>query len=207
MGAILIEDLLPVGGDVVYSTSTAYEEPPLPYRRPRPLALLFALLFAVATRAGSISAPLSASGLPWGDRVARDLALKVAVESLDRAAGAPFRERDRVAFRFQVSEVETDAPLPGLRPEAWMAPLRDGETVDPAACVREREVASGWTLVKGPSLDLDLREEAGGTYEAVTRLGRPGRYEVAFFLGSPRLVHCFEVEVRPASRLSGVLGP
>jgi hypothetical protein len=36
-------------------------------------------------------------------------------------------------------------------------------------------------------------------------MGRPGRYGVAFFLGSPRLVHCFEVEVQPAGR-SGI-GP
>ncbi|MES1244865.1 MAG: hypothetical protein ABUT39_24870 [Acidobacteriota bacterium] len=155
-----------------------------PYLRQGPLALLFAAAL-LASRAEAISTPRLSSDLPWGDRVSRDLSLQVAVEPLDRELGGPFRERDRVAFRFRVSEVGSDDPLPGLRPAAWMAPLRTGETVDPGAC-----------LAGGPR--LALREEAGGTYEAVARLGRPGRYEVAFFLGSPRLVHCFEVEVLPA---------
>ena len=153
----------------------------MPYRRPA-LILAVALL---ASQAQAISTPRLSSNLPWGDRVSRDLALQVMIEPLDRSLGSPFRERDRVAFRFRISEVDTDVPLPGLRPAAWMAPLRTGEIVDPGACVTQ-----------GPA--LALREGAGGTYEAVTRLGRPGRYEVAFFLGSPRLVHCFEVEVLPA---------
>lgn len=36
-----------------------------------------------------------------------------------------------------------------------------------------------------------------GIYEGVTRLG-PGRYEVVFLLGAPRILHCFQVDVRPA---------
>lgn len=155
----------------------------MPYRRPA-LLLAAALL---ASQAQAISTPRRLSSLPWGDRVSRDLALQVMIEPLDRSLGSPFRERDRVAFRFRVSEVGSDVPLPGLRPAAWMEPLREGEEVEPGECPSE---------AKGPA--LALREGAGGTYEAVTRLGRPGRYEVAFFLGSPRLVHCFEVEVLPA---------
>lgn len=153
----------------------------MPYHRP---ALLLAAVL-LASQADAISTPRLSSGLPWGDRVSRDLALQVMVEPLDGALGGPFRERDRVAFRFRVSEVGTDLPLPGLRPEAWLAPLQDGEALEPGACVAQ-----------GPM--LPLREGAQGTYEAVTRLGRAGRYEVAFYLGSPRLVHCFEVEVLPA---------
>ena len=177
----------------------------MPYRCPRPLACLLVVLSLAAVRPVRVSAlsePLPAAVfLPWSERVARDFVLQVAVQPLGRAADGPLRERDRVAFRFRVSEVETGSPLRGLRPAAWMAPLAAGETVDPGACVREMEEDLGWTLVKGPSLDLDLREGAGGTYESVTRLGRPGRYEIAFYLGTPRLVHCFEVEVRPAGRL------
>ena len=159
----------------------------MPYRRQGPLALLFSAAL-LASQAGAISTPRLSSGLPWGDRVARDLSLQVAVEPLDRALGSPFRERDRVALRFRVSELGSDVPLPGLRPAAWLEPLQDGEAVDPGACLRETQGAP-----------LALREAARGTYEAVARLGRPGRYEVAFFLGSPRLVHCFEVEVLPAN--------
>jgi hypothetical protein len=176
----------------------------LPYRCPRPLACLLVVLSLSLSpvRVSALSAPLPAAvSLPWSERVARDFVLEVAVEPLGRPADGPLRERDRMVFRFRVSEVETGSPLRGLRPAAWMAPLAVGETVDPGACVREMEGELGWTLVKGPSLDLDLREGAGGTYEAVTRLGRPGRYEVAFYLGTPRLVHCFEVEIRPAGRL------
>jgi YVTN family beta-propeller protein len=39
--------------------------------------------------------------------------------------------------------------------------------------------------------DRSLREAAGGVLEASVRLPEPGAYDVAFFLGSPRLVHCF----------------
>lgn len=151
------------------------------YRRP---ALLLAVVF-LASQAEAISTPRLSPDLPWGDRVARELSLQVAVQPLDRALGSPFRERDRVALRFRVSEVGSDVPLPGLRPAAWLAPLQDGQSVAAGECVAD-----------GPP--LPLREGTGGTYEAVTRLGRAGRYEVAFFLGSPRLVHCFEVEVLPA---------
>lgn len=44
-------------------------------------------------------------------------------------------------------------------------------------------------------VDRSLKERSPGVYETVARLGSPGRYEVALFLDSPRLTHCFEVEV------------
>src|SRR5206468_1820387 len=34
-----------------------------------------------------------------------------------------------------------------------------------------------------------------GEFETTVRLRRPGRYDVAFFLDAPRVVHCFEVSV------------
>jgi hypothetical protein len=36
-----------------------------------------------------------------------------------------------------------------------------------------------------------------GSYETVAKLRGPGRYELAFLLDSPRVVHCFQVEVLP----------
>lgn len=146
----------------------------------------------------AISEPLPPL-LAWGDRVAPDgIELQVAVAPVGRA----LRERDRVTFRFRVAD-EAGRPIPGLRPAAWMEPLAPGQSVDPMACVREVETGSGWKLIKAPVLlDLDLRErERPGTYEAPARMGRPGRYGVKFFLGAPRLVHCFEIEVRPAGRV------
>lgn len=157
--------------------------------------VLLAILAPVPVSAISQSLP---SVLPWGDRVVRDgIELQVAVAPEGRA----FKERDRVTFRFRVAD-EAGRPMPGLRPAAWLEPLAPGQSVDPAACVREMETGAGWELVKAPALlDLDLREgERAGTYEAFARMGRPGRYGVAFFLGSPRLVHCFEVEVQPSGR-------
>ena len=153
---------------------------------------LFILLVPVKLAGISESLP---SVLPWGDRIARDgIELKVAVAP----EGRPLRERDRVTFRFEVAD-EAGRPMAGLRPAVWMEPLAAGQTVDPASCVRELETGAGWELVKAPArLDLDLQEgESAGAYEARVRMGRPGRYGVAFFLGSPRLVHCFEVEIQP----------
>jgi hypothetical protein len=165
------------------------------------LPLVCALTLGGTRSATAISEPLASSAsVPWGDRLVREgISLQVAVEPLQgRSEG--LRARDRVAFRFRISDVETGRPLAGLRPAAWMQPLAAGESVDPQACVREMEGAAGWELVRPPSLDrLDLglsERQRPGTYEAVARLGRPGRYEVAFYSGAPRLVHCFEVEVR-----------
>lgn len=160
------------------------------------VALSLAILAPLRVSAISQSIPTL---LPWGDRVVRDgIELQVAVAPEGRA----LRERDRVTFRFRIAD-EAGRPIAGLRPAAWMEPLAPGQSVDPMACVREVETGSGWKLVKAPVLlDLELREgERAGTYEALARMGRPGRYGVAFFLGSPRLVHCFEVEVRPAGRV------
>ncbi len=161
-------------------------------------ALLLAVLRPLPVAA--ISQSLGASGLPWGDRIEREgLTLKIEFEPVRRGGGAPLREGDRVAFRFQLAD-EAGQPLGGLRPTVWLDRLEAGETVDPVRCIEEVEGIAGWTLVREPVLDLDVREESRpGTYETVARLAGPGRYEVAFFLGSPRLAHCFEVEVSSRS--------
>lgn len=44
-------------------------------------------------------------------------------------------------------------------------------------------------------VDRSLKEAKPGSYETVARLPRPGRYQVAFFLDSPRAVHCFPLTV------------
>jgi YVTN family beta-propeller protein len=44
-------------------------------------------------------------------------------------------------------------------------------------------------------IDNSLEEQSPGIYETTARLRRPGTYDVAFFLDSPRAIHCFEVEV------------
>lgn len=50
-------------------------------------------------------------------------------------------------------------------------------------------------------VDRSLRERSPGVYETTARLPRAGLYDVAFFLNTPRVVHCFEVAVTPSPEL------
>jgi hypothetical protein len=51
-------------------------------------------------------------------------------------------------------------------------------------------------------VDRSLRERSRpGSYETAAKLRRPGRYEVAFFLDAPRIVHCFAATVEPDPEL------
>ena len=43
----------------------------------------------------------------------------------------------------------------------------------------------------------NLRETEPGIYSTNVNLARSGRYDVAFLLDSPRIVHCFETSVKP----------
>jgi hypothetical protein len=52
-------------------------------------------------------------------------------------------------------------------------------------------------------VDASLRETAPGVYETAVTLRRPGAYELAFFLDSPRLVHCFPLTVAENRELAG----
>lgn len=45
------------------------------------------------------------------------------------------------------------------------------------------------------AVDRSLKERSPGAYETVAELRRPGVYDVAFFLDSPRTIHCFQVQV------------
>jgi YVTN family beta-propeller protein len=51
-------------------------------------------------------------------------------------------------------------------------------------------------------VDKSLRERAPGVYSAVAKLRGPGIHTVAFLLDSPRIVHCFEVNVEPDPTLN-----
>ncbi|HYU32839.1 MAG TPA: hypothetical protein VEW48_11810 [Thermoanaerobaculia bacterium] len=135
----------------------------------------------------------SLSGIPWLQRVVRDgISLQVDLESLARRGDGAFREKDRVAVRLRISDVNTGLPLDGLDPVAWLGAAPAGGGMDPERCPAEaQEVAAEGT-------PESLRETSQpGTYETIARLGRPGRYELVFFVGTPRLIHCFQVEVQP----------
>lgn len=47
------------------------------------------------------------------------------------------------------------------------------------------------------AVDRSLRERGPGRYETTVTLRKAGRYDVAFFVDSPRMVRCFEVTVAP----------
>jgi hypothetical protein len=51
-------------------------------------------------------------------------------------------------------------------------------------------------------VDRSLRERSPGVYETIARIPRPGLYDVVFFVNSPRVIHCFEVEVAPNPELA-----
>jgi YVTN family beta-propeller protein len=44
-------------------------------------------------------------------------------------------------------------------------------------------------------IDRSLQEIRPGVYQTAVKLRRPGRYDLAFFLDSPRLIHCFSLNV------------
>jgi YVTN family beta-propeller protein len=46
-------------------------------------------------------------------------------------------------------------------------------------------------------LDRSLRETEPGVFSIRTKVPAAGRYDVAFFLNEPRVVHCFDLTVRP----------
>ncbi len=45
------------------------------------------------------------------------------------------------------------------------------------------------------AVDRSLRPAEPGVYQSTARLRRPGRFDLAVFLDSPRIVHCFEIEI------------
>lgn len=52
------------------------------------------------------------------------------------------------------------------------------------------------------ALDRSLTEKKEtGVYETTARLREPGLYEIAFYLETPRIVHCFRAEVAPDPEL------
>ena len=64
-------------------------------------------------------------------------------------------------------------------------------------------------------VDRSLRERAPGEYATTAGIGRPGTYDVVFFLDSPRVVACFGLEVankddtpaKPWTRVTAVAPP
>ncbi|MBI2875305.1 MAG: cytochrome D1 [Candidatus Tectomicrobia bacterium] len=58
-------------------------------------------------------------------------------------------------------------------------------------------------------MDRGLREAVPGVYSTRVRLTGGGKYDVAFLLDSPRILHCFELSVRPnpaVKRRDGQIG-
>ncbi len=47
-------------------------------------------------------------------------------------------------------------------------------------------------------VDRSLKETAPGVYETAAKLLEPGRYDLAVFVDSPRVIECFEIEVAPS---------
>jgi YVTN family beta-propeller protein len=56
-------------------------------------------------------------------------------------------------------------------------------------------------------VDRSLRETAPGVYETVAQMGPPGRYELALFVESPRVIRCFPVDVAEDPALAAARQP
>jgi len=50
-------------------------------------------------------------------------------------------------------------------------------------------------------VDRSLQEVEPGVYETAVKLRRPGRYDLAFFLDSPRFIHCFSLTVEESPEI------
>ena len=56
-------------------------------------------------------------------------------------------------------------------------------------------------------VDRSLREVKPGVYETVTRLGRAGRYDLALYVNTPKLIHCFPLELAADPKLAAARRP
>ena len=56
-------------------------------------------------------------------------------------------------------------------------------------------------------VDRSLREVRPGVYETIAKMSRAGSYEVALFLDSPKVVHCFPVKVAENPTLAAARKP
>ena len=163
----------------------------------RPFVLAFVALCPLALpsagRAISETASWSGPSIPWWNQIVDDgIALQVDIGPLAASRGGVLRARHEIAFRFRLYDVATGQPLVGLAPSAWVEPIPEGEPFDPERCGGQVRSVAGTSLA-----GLGERSRPG-TYETVARLGRAGRYEVLFLVDAPRIVQCFQVDVRPA---------
>jgi hypothetical protein len=55
-------------------------------------------------------------------------------------------------------------------------------------------------------IDRSLREVSPGLYSARIKLPPAGRFDVAFLLNQPNIIHCFTADVEPATEASRVAG-
>lgn len=171
----------------------------------RPFVVVFVafcqLALPSAGRAISEGSSWFGPSIPWWNQIVNDgIALQVDIGPRDAPRGGLLRARDEIAFRFHLYDVATGQPLSGLAPSAWIEPIPEGEPFDPGRC--GRQVAR--STAGAPLAGLGERSRPG-TYETVARLERAGRYEVLFAADAPRIVQCFQVDVRPA-RLAWKLG-
>ncbi|HEV2853872.1 MAG TPA: YncE family protein [Thermoanaerobaculia bacterium] len=113
------------------------------------------MILPVFTLAAALSVPAAAPvpGGPQWKTIQDGIALSLAIEPLD---GKELREGRHAALRFQFSDAGTGQPLSGLNPAAWLDRLKDGETLDPKECVQKVEEFVGGSILKRPTLDLNV---------------------------------------------------
>ena len=89
-------------------------------------------------------------------RVQEGIAVAVDLEPVDREAGAELRQGDTVTFRFAITDTNTDTPLSGVYPAAWMDRRVGDEADRQAACQEKVQAFIGGSLFAPPELDLNV---------------------------------------------------
>ncbi|MEE8522820.1 MAG: hypothetical protein V3T72_02725 [Thermoanaerobaculia bacterium] len=98
----------------------------------------------------------STTDTPTDRRIVREgIAIELDIEPLKSTAGSAstLREGDTVTFRFQITDTNTDTPLSGVYPAAWMDIKPEAE---PETCQDKVEAFIGGSLFAPPELDLNV---------------------------------------------------
>ncbi len=116
----------------------------------RQVFVLFSLLAILSTAAAGAE-----DGAPAHKIVREGISIELEIDPVEPEKGVPgeLREGETVTFRFRITDTNTQTPLSGVYPAAWMDLRPDG---DPTTCQDKVEAFIGGSLFAPPELDLNV---------------------------------------------------